>query len=490
MIKQYKKQYVSVGFILLLWLLFCHQGLFSAAQVWWTNDIFNHGFFIIPASLYLIYLRRARLIAVEKNISLLPLIVIFPSCFLYIVGVAGDIQLFMHTATFVLLPALLWLAIGHKAARVIVFPLLFMLFSIPVGEQLIPYLQEIAADGAVALLRVTGIPLYRNGLYLEIPQGRFLVAEACSGVSFFIASIVIGVLYTYLNLQSRKRQIFFVLLSFLFPVAANIVRIYGIILIAYYTNMEHAAGADHLIYGWFFFAFVIVCLLGIGELIRDKVGTDESAQMTTSAGHWSIHQLKVLSISLLLVSFSLWSTFIQSALGNLKPNDFDQETIGLEQCFQHDINLTPSFNNPDKTTKAMFEVEGACTAVLYEAWFSGIDNELVTDLHKPYTQQRWSLLNSEISSLSLLGKQLQVRTITSPTGSNVNYASWYEINDRLFTSKLEAKLYQTWLVLLGVPSSGKLVILGVDSKSNFSGALHTLEMAATKNSLKTTYSIE
>ena len=83
-----------------------------------------------------------------------------------------------------------------------------------------------------------------------------------------------------------------------------------------------------------------------------------------------------------------------------------------------------------------------------------------------------------------------MRTITSPTGSNVNYASWYEINDRLFTSKLEAKLYQTWLVLLGVPSSGKLVILGVDSKSNFSGALHTLEMAATKNSLKTTYSIE
>lgn len=471
MIKQYKKQYVSVGIILLLWLLFCHQGLFSAAQVWWTNDIFNHGFFIIPASLYLIYLRRARLIAVEKNISLLPLIVIFPSCFLYIVGVAGDIQLFMHTATFVLLPALIWLAIGHKAARVIVFPLLFMLFSIPVGEQLIPYLQEIAADGAVALLRVTGIPLYRNGLYLEIPQGRFLVAEACSGVSFFIASIVIGVLYTYLNLQSRKRQIFFVLLSFLFPVAANIVRIYGIILIAYYTNMEHAAGADHLIYGWFFFAFVIVCLLGIGELIRDKVSNSNGRIYTENVGEWELRAAKTSLLVIVLLGFLSWSIFMQVRSNTLISNVLRPAIDVIGPCNRSVINLNPTFVKPNKIKQTMFKVDGVCNGVIYEAWFNGQDNELVTDLNKPYSQQQWSLVNGSSQALFIQGKTLHVQTITSPSGRNVNYALWFEVHDKIFTNKVEAKLYQTWLLLLGMAPSGKAVILGVDDSSSFSRGL-------------------
>lgn len=478
MVEPYKKQYVFLGITLILWLLFCWQGIVSAAQIWWINDIFNHGFLILPASLYLIYLNRARLAATYKHVSLFPLLFIVPSSLLYVFGVAGDIQLFMHTATFVLLPSLIWLNIGHKAARVILFPLLFMLFCIPVGEQLIPYLQEIAADGSVALLRMTGIPLYRNGLYLDIPQGRFLVAEACSGVSFFIASIVIGFLYTYLNLRARKKQIFFILLSFIFPVAANIVRIYGIILIAYHTDMEHAAGADHLIYGWFFFAFVIACLLGIGELLRDKIGTDGSSEQLSSIGSWPIDGKKAVSAGLLLVGFLSWSIFIQSAANSLAPVNFETDTVNLDHCAESDVDLIPIFNHPDEVTKTMFKVRGVCTGVLYQAWFSGHNNELVTDLHKPYTQQKWSLLNSEVTYLSLLDKSLQVRTITSPLGKNVNYGSWYEINDKVFTSKIEAKLYQTWLVLLGVPPSGKLVILGVDSDSVFSDALDALEITS------------
>ncbi|BFT29611.1 hypothetical protein D210916BOD24_07870 [Alteromonas sp. D210916BOD_24] len=424
--------------------------------------------------MYLIYLNCERLIGAEKYVSVLPLLVILPSCLLYIVGLAGDIQLFMHVATFVLLPALIWLNIGHKAARTILFPLLFMLFCIPVGEQLIPYLQEIAADGSVALLRMTGIPVYRNGLYIDIPQGRFFVAEACSGVSFFIASIVIGFLYTYLNLKTRSKQIFFILLSFLFPVAANIVRVYGIIVIAYYTDMEYAAGADHLIYGWFFFAFVIACLLGIGELLRDKNEGNPSTEVLSHIGKWQTHSLKNASVFIVFVGFISWSTIIHSTLNNHETHELQQGIVGLQQCVQNDIDLHPIFINPDKTSKAMFEVEGVCSAVLYEAWFSGQENELITDLNKPYKQQRWSLLNGEVRYLPLVGKQLQVRTITSPLGSKVNYASWYEIDDRIFTSKVEAKLYQTWLVLLGKPPSGKLVILGVDKTSSFSEALDAL----------------
>ncbi|MEI8648950.1 exosortase [Paraglaciecola sp. Hal342] len=150
------------------------------------------------------------------------------------------------------------------------FPLFFIVFCIPVGEELIPTLQAITADMSVMMLQWVNVPIYRSGLYIEIPEGRFLVAEACSGISFFIASIVIGSLYAYMNMQSRIRRVSFVCISILFPIIANAIRVFGIILTGHLTNMEHAVGADHLIYGWVFFSLVIVCLIGLGELIREK----------------------------------------------------------------------------------------------------------------------------------------------------------------------------------------------------------------------------
>lgn len=109
--------------------------------------------------------------------------------------------------------------------------------------------------------------------------------------------------------------------------------------------------------------------------------------------------------------------------------------------------------------------------MLYEVWFSGQENELVTDLNKPYTQQKWSLINDDVTLLIIDDQSIPVRVITSPSGQKVRYALWFEVDERIFTNKVQAKLYQTWLVLWGMHPSGKLIILGVDSTSSFTDAL-------------------
>ena len=292
--------------MLLLWLAFFWQGVVTAIDIWWGNEIFNHCFFVLPTTAYLIYLKQDSLFSNNIKPTLLPLFAIVPLCVLYVVGRVGDIQLFMHIATFTLLPVLIWTIIGHNAAKSILFPLVFLLFAIPVGEQLIPFLQEITADGSVTLLKMVGVPLYRNGLYIEIPAGRFLVAEACSGVSFFIVSIVIGSLFSYLSFVSPTKKVVFVTISVFLPVVANIIRVFGIIYIAHKTDMEYAAGADHLIYGWFFFAFVIMCLLGIGELLRDK-GVENEHLSQMQRGNIQLNTKKVALVYLVLIIFGVWS---------------------------------------------------------------------------------------------------------------------------------------------------------------------------------------
>ena len=455
--------------VLLLWGIFCWQGFVTVVNVWWGNEIFNHGFFILPGVIYLIYLKRSALLAQPFETSWLSLFFIVPTLLLYVVGVAGDVQLFMHAATFALFPLLVWMLIGTRAALTIFFPLCFTLFSVPVGEQLIPYLQEIAANGSVWLLKLTGIPLFRSGLYIEIPQGRFLVAEACSGVSFFIASVVIGSLYSYLNFRSAKRRIIFVFISLVFPIVANVIRVYGIILIAYWTDMEYAAGADHLIYGWFFFALVILFLLGIGELMRESGVEWESAPQQPSSA-WEVSLFPSVSVIVLLVACSIWVSTIRHAGPTHEGVSYSYYNAGDNVCEAGEIALSPAFNNPSEMRKSYRLFNGECQVTVYEAWFSGVDNELISDLNKPYDQQKWSLVSTSVHSIysEKLGVELPVYTITTPNGKQAVFTLWYEMDGHVFSSKIDAKLHETMNALMGQSAAGKLVIvaLPVDSELN------------------------
>jgi len=450
--KQNKGFYLSCMAVLCLWLAFCWQGLRTVIEIWYGNEIFNHGFFIVPGAFYLIYLKRHALLAQPIYTAPLAFIVIVPSILLYVVGLAGDIQLFLHAATFTLLPALIWLMIGTKAATTILFPLVFMLFSIPVGEQLIPYLQKIAADGSVALLQLTEVPLFRSGLYIEIPQGRFLVAEACSGVSFFIASFVIGSLYAYLNLESAKRRATFVAISLIFPILANIVRVYGIILIAYWTDMEHAAGADHLIYGWFFFAFVILCLLGIGELMRESVQSKKQS-IKPSVSAYSKTQLSVVTV--ILVCGVIWNALIsQSQNSNIQPELPTLKHLRDNSCGA--FYWQPLMQKPNSETQFGL-INTDCSVSIYSAWFSEVDNELVSSLNRLFDPEKWSA--ESYDSLRVSSRQVSIISLTTPNAAKVELAYWYVVNSKVFTSATKVKLYQTWLRMVGRPSAGSIWVV-------------------------------
>ena len=446
-----KAFYFSCFSLLVVWAVFCWQGIVTAIQIWYGNEIFNHGFFILPGAFYLIYLKRKTLLVQPIKTTPLALIVVIPALLLYVTGIAGHVQLFLHVATFTLLPALIWLMLGTTAARTIMFPLVFMLFSVPVGEQLIPYLQEIAADGSVALLRLTGVPLFRSGLYIEIPQGRFLVAEACSGVSFFIASFVIGSLYAYLNLVSSKRRIVFVLISLIFPILANIVRVYGIILIAYWTDMEHAAGADHLIYGWFFFAFVIICLLGIGELIREAGFEKVPLILNPSKCYVGKTTFGVTLFLFIVSGIWLWNIANTSTSKREVPPVFLSNLDGTN-C--NDLTWQPVVINADSERVAFLN---ECSIKLYTAWFSEEDNELVSDLHRLFDPESFSL--SGTTQIEVKGHAFTVNEVVSVKGEKLSIVRWYEFEGSVMPDNVSAKLTQLTSALIGEPSGGRLWIL-------------------------------
>jgi exosortase len=95
------------------------------------------------------------------------------------------------------------LSYGASAARKAAFPLLFLVFIIPMPTLLLnPFvrvLQAASAETAHYIFKLCGVPVFREGFFLSLPGLTIEVAEQCSGIrssiSLFITSVVAGKLF-------------------------------------------------------------------------------------------------------------------------------------------------------------------------------------------------------------------------------------------------------------------------------------------------------
>src|SRR4029077_2223580 len=113
--------------------------------------------------------------------------------------------------------------------------------------------------------RASGVPVYREANHFSIPSGRWSVVEACSGIRYIIASVMVGTIYAALAYSSMRRRALFIVASILVPVVANWLRAYLIVMLGHLSNNRIAVGVDHLIYGWVFFGIVMALLFWVGS---------------------------------------------------------------------------------------------------------------------------------------------------------------------------------------------------------------------------------
>ncbi len=470
--------------ILIAWLYTYYQGIATAVNLWAISEIFNHCFLVIPISFYLIYQKREQLSQQPLVANYWLLIPLVGTLVLYTFGSVGDIRLFMHVAAFTSLPLLIWLFIGNQAAKTIAFPLCFMLFSIPLGEQLIPYLQEITTDLAVPLLELTGIPVYRNGLYLDIPEGRFLVAEACSGISFLITSIVFGNLYAYVSFSTLSKRVFFVGISLVVPIIANALRVYGIVLIAHLTDMEHAAGADHLIYGGVFFAIVLFLLIMIGEMLRDKAAVTETkapvSKVDTADKGLSVSNKPVMATVVLLLLFLSQNLWLATVINNKTtladdallvditrlPLDIKEEPLKKWQ---------PNFSKASSIQRGYIKAEKKVENIdFFIANYLGGEGELISSVNRLFSADRWTLIENIKIDIDE-GKEVQLIKVVSPSGQHRYILYWYQFSGETFTNKVKLKLYQTLMTMLGKTQNSAIIALSMETNKETEAVITMLK---------------
>lgn len=236
----------------------------TMVQTWWTSGTYSHALavpFIVGG---LVWRLRAQWLSLPPSPDPRWWPALGAAGLLAAAGDAALANAPSHLALVALLVLTVPALLGTAVARCLAFPLGYAFFMVPIGDFLLPSMMEATATFTVWALRLTGVPVYREGLDFVIPSGHWSVVEACSGVRYLIASLSVGVLFAFLTYRSLKRRLVFVGLAIAVPVVANWLRAYLIVMLGHLTDNRLAAGVDHLIYGWVFFGVVIGLLFVVG----------------------------------------------------------------------------------------------------------------------------------------------------------------------------------------------------------------------------------
>ena len=239
-------------------------------RTWWNISTYNHCLLIVPILYYLVQQRQEELAKLVPEIWLPGLLLTGIASLGWLLGEAAGVAFARHLGLLMMLQGAVVTLLGPTVARGLIFPLGFSFFLVPFGEEFVPLLQMVTAKLSMVFLGWADIPAFIDGVFISTPTGYFEVAEACSGIKFLIAMVAYGALVSNLCFHSWKRRILFMIAAVIVPVIANGIRAFGTIYIAHHTSLDFAAGFDHIFYGWFFFAFVLILVMAIGWPFFDR----------------------------------------------------------------------------------------------------------------------------------------------------------------------------------------------------------------------------
>jgi exosortase A len=467
MIKQDKKLWVSFAFLLGLWGFTFYPAILSMEDIWRRSDTFAHGYFILPIVAWLIWRDRAYFLNSNTKVSWLALPFFIAGLASYLFAYAADINVLSQLAAVITLISIIWFLIGNHLAWHYKFPLAYLFFLVPMGENLIPDLQDITAWFTVFFLKLNGIPVFRDGLYIQTPSGLFEVAVACSGIRYLIASVAVGTLYAYLSYRSIKKKLIFSLFAFILPVIANGIRAYLIVAIAHYSNMKYATGADHLVYGWLFFGFVIMLMFWIGGRFADPE-LSEAQLIESSKANQVIQQGSIIGVSIvvsLLISTQIFYKNIPIVVAPVQPSIAISELPEVSKS-----NWGVTFNNGVERSHVIDENN----VEVFIAKFANkqTSGEMISWGNVFHNSDYWTVVDSKV--IETEEGSAKIVHLRNTIGTSRSYIYHYVVSGSTEISANKIKLLQAWGSLMGEASLSEVYAISIFNNADLASVEKTL----------------
>ena len=466
----------SLAVLLLVEIALYRETALSMAAIWARSDTFAHGFLVLPISLWLIWRERKSLGRLEPRPNAWVALLLAVAGFGWLLGEMATVAPLSQFALIGIVVLTVAAVMGLRLAREMGFPLAFLLFAVPFGEFAMPQLMEWTADVTILGLRFSGVPVYREGLHFVIPSGSWSVVEACSGVRYLIASLMVGTLFAYLNYRSLKRRLVFIGVSFVVPIIANWLRAYIIVMLGHVSGNKLAAGVDHLIYGWLFFGIVIMAMFWIGSRWREDEEPSSGERLVADPQRSdSFGQVLLAAALTAVVLAGVWPFAEWRIERNSRP---DIAALAMPAQVPGWANETgdlpawmPHYNNASAYMRQTY-VKGGQSVGLYVGYYrnQGADRKMVSSNNAlvKSDNRNWARVAGGRRASVIHGATVDIRTaeLRSMANERLIVWQWYWINGRLTSSDYLAKAYTALYRLVGQGDDSAVVIVYVSNDAS------------------------
>ncbi len=239
----------------------------------WTQDAHAHGPMILAMSLYLAWQRRDIFASGQSaQPHMAGWFLVALGLLMFALGRAHEVIILAIAAQIPVLTGLLLITRGVTALRALWFPLLFLVFMIPLPGFIVDgatgplklYVSEVAEQ----VLYLLQYPVARTGVTITIGNYQLLVADACSGLHSMFSLSAVGLLYVHL-MKHRSWTRNGILIASILPIAfaANCVRVVVLALITYHHGEAAGQGLAHDLASPTLFTLAVLFMAGLDGLL-------------------------------------------------------------------------------------------------------------------------------------------------------------------------------------------------------------------------------
>ncbi|GAB4137127.1 MAG: hypothetical protein Tsb009_04510 [Planctomycetaceae bacterium] len=255
-------------FTALIWLFW--DTLSELPKVWEIDPNYSHGF-VVPVAFLIFFIRAWYLngAPVSANVTtgdqFAGGIRIVLGGGLHVVSYLIDAPLFDVIAMILMATGAVILLAGRKKYRHYAFPMWFLVFMAPLPktwyDTLAINMQQIASAFSAMIFASCGIPVYREGCYISIPNYQMEVGAACSGLRQLAAIVALSLAVSHLSQKTKFFKWSLGLLSIPIAIGANCIRVTLTGFILMWFGRKWAEGVYHTLEGLAIVAVAAVLIL-------------------------------------------------------------------------------------------------------------------------------------------------------------------------------------------------------------------------------------
>lgn len=471
-------------------LLFAYrEALAAMVSMWDTSPMYSYGYTVPVVSAYLLWSRREAWRALTPRASWAPgAALLLVAIAMTVAARAGGIRIVEQIAFLVALTAAVLLMFGTAYVRVAWAALAYLLLMVPIWDGFTERLHEPfqlrSAGIGVWLLHVIGVPAYREGTFITLPNMQIEVARVCSGVNYLVAVVALGLPLAYVFLRSHWHRAALLGMAVVVAALSNGLRVALICTLAYYDVGSPLHGPFHVLHGLFVAGVgYVVLFVGLGILSRREsrgVAAPEAAVRPAPKGSGQAfgreRAVAAVVVAILFVTvgvngFSPEQRRVPLA-GDLGAIPRQLGAWVSDRTIADEARLSPVWPGTDAQLTRRYMRPDGVTADVYVGYFS-----LQTQGREVVTYRTTELHNA--ASLARIagtrGRVFEANYV--PTGRDgIATLFWYEVAGRPEANRFKVKSRTLWGAIARGETSAAVVVL--TTKTDAARAAATLQELA------------